>query len=174
MLTLNLGKIDRNIRPLDPSTANSLNCPTLTFPQRLKSTVLRSHRPVLPSRWATVNFSIDGIPSPFTSGQTDSVTVSFSKDELESLSWRQAARPVPLTYLVPLSKVFGSLGTVKLGFGESFPLSLEFTLNDGAEVCYSGSTWNSTTDFSTLASRCRNLAGQHTSFRFIDERFVRV
>jgi hypothetical protein len=38
---------------------------------------------------------------------------------------------------VPLSKVFGSLGTVKLGFGESFPLRLEFSFNDGAgEVVY--------------------------------------
>ena len=85
-----------------------------------------------------VNFSIDG--NSFTvhvQGQTDSVTVSFSKDELESLNCSQA-RTQPILADLPRAafEVFGSLGTVKLAL-ESFPLSLEFTFNDGAgEVLY--------------------------------------
>ena len=37
VLTLNLGKIDRNIRPLDASTVNSPNLPNIEIPPRLKS-----------------------------------------------------------------------------------------------------------------------------------------
>jgi len=141
VFTLNLGKIDRNIRPLDPSTVNSPNLPNIDIPSTIEingaslAQALRAAKQV----GDLVNFSIDG--NSFTvhvQGQTDSVTVSFSKDELESLNCSKPARSqYSLTYLVPLSKVFGSLGTVKLGFGESFPLSLEFTFNDGAgEVLY--------------------------------------
>ena len=141
VLTLNLGKIDRNIRPLDPSTVNSPNLPNIDIPSTIEingaslAQALRAAKQV----GDLVNFSIDA--NSFTvhvQGQTDSVTVSFSKDELESLSCSTPARSqYSLTYLVPLSKVFGSMGTVKLGFGESFPLSLEFTFNDGAaDVLY--------------------------------------
>ena len=141
VLTLNLGKIDKNIRPLDASTVNSPNLPNIEIPSSIEisgaslAQALRSAKQV----GDLVNFSIDA--NSFTvhvQGQTDSVTVSFSKDELESLNCADPARSqYSLTYLVPLSKVFGSLDKVKLGFGESFPLRLEFSFNDGAgEVVY--------------------------------------
>ena len=67
VLTLNLGKIDRNIRPLDPSTVNSPTCPTSTFLPPSKSTVHRWPKPSLLSRWATWSTSAStATPSPFT------------------------------------------------------------------------------------------------------------
>ena len=120
---------------------NSPNLPNIEIPSSIEisgaslAQALRAAKQV----GDLVNFSIDA--NSFTvhvQGQTDSVTVSFSKDELESLNCDKPARSqYSLTYLVPLSKVFGSLAKVKLGFGESFPLRLEFTFNDGAgEVVY--------------------------------------
>ena len=76
-----------------------------------------------------VNFSIDG--NSFTvhvQGQTDSVTVSFSRTNLNPST--VPSRPevsYSLTYLVPLSKVFGSLGTVKLGWRLPSALNLPST-----------------------------------------------
>ena len=36
-----------------------------------------------------------------------------------------------------MSKIFGNLESVELGFGENYPLSMNFTFNDGAaEVKY--------------------------------------
>ena len=141
MLTLNLGKIDLNIRPLDPSTINSPNLPNIEIPSTIEINGSALAQALRASRLGgdLVNFSIDA--NTFTvhvQGQPDSVNVSFSKDDLESLNCSKPARSqYSLTYLVPLSKVFGSLGTVKLGFGESFPLRLEFSFNDGAaEVVY--------------------------------------
>ncbi|MGB1588420.1 MAG: hypothetical protein ACPHJD_06365 [Poseidonia sp.] len=141
VLTLNLGKIDLNIRPLDPSTINSPNLPNIEIPSTIEINGSALAQALRASRLGgdLVNFSIDA--NTFTvhvQGQPDSVNVSFTKDDLESLNCSKPARSqYSLTYLVPLSKVFGSLGTVKLGFGESFPLRLEFSFNDGAaEVVY--------------------------------------
>ena len=95
VLTLNLGKIDRNIRPLDPSTVNSPNLPNIDIPSTIEingaslAQALRAAKQV----GDLVNFSIDA--NSFTvhvQGQTDSVTVNFSKDELESLS---CSKPAP-------------------------------------------------------------------------------
>ncbi len=141
VLTLNLGKIDLNLRPLDPSTINSPNLPNIEIPSTIEINGSALAQALRASRLGgdLVNFSIDA--NTFTvhvQGQPDSVNVSFSKDDLESLNCSKPARSqYSLTYLVPLSKVFGSLGTVKLGFGESIPLRLEFSFNDGAaEVVY--------------------------------------
>lgn len=130
-----------NIRPLDPSTINSPNLPNIEIPSTIEINGSALAQALRASRLGgdLVNFSIDA--NTFTvhvQGQPDSVNVSFTKDDLESLNCSKPARSqYSLTYLVPLSKVFGSLGTVKLGFGESFPLRLEFSFNDGAaEVVY--------------------------------------
>ena len=86
-----------------------------------------------------VNFSIE--PSKFTvhvQGSTDSVTVEFSKDEVQNLECDKPSRSqYSLTYLVPMSKIFGNLESVELGFGENYPLAINFAFHDGAvEVKY--------------------------------------
>ena len=86
-----------------------------------------------------VNFSVD--PKKFTvhvQGSTDSVTVEFDSAELQSLECDKPSRSqYSLTYLLPLSKVFGNLESVELAFGDNFPLSMNFAFYDGAaEVKY--------------------------------------
>jgi len=141
VLTLNLGKIDRNVRPLDPTTLNTPSVPKLDIPSyvEISGASLAQAFKAAKQVGDLVNLSIDD--SMFTvhvQGQTDSVTVSFSKDELENLVCEKPARSqYSLTYLLPLAKIFGSVPSVKVGFGESFPLKMEFTFADGAaEVEY--------------------------------------
>jgi len=141
VLTINLGKIDRNIRPLDNSTMNPPAVPTLDFPCKAViggaefSQALRAARQV----GDLVNFSLS--QDSFTihvQGSADSVTVVFDKDELQLLECKEPARSqYSLSYLVPMAKVFGALDSVSLGFGDNFPLSMTFSFNDGAaEVQY--------------------------------------
>lgn len=141
VLTINLGKIDRNIRPLDNSTLTPPQVPSLDLPCKVSlggaefAQALKAARQV----GDLVNFSIS--PDSFTvhvQGSTDSVTVSFSQDELQSIECAAPARSqYSLTYLVPMTKIFGALETVSIGFGENYPLSMNFTFQDGAaEVQY--------------------------------------
>jgi proliferating cell nuclear antigen len=140
-LSLRLGKINLHLRPLDISTINSPNLPNIEIPSSIEINGTDLSRALRMSRFVgdLVNFSIDA--NAFTvhvQGQPDSVNVSFSKEDLESLNCASPARSqYSLTYLVPLAKLFSSVGTVKLGFGESFPLRIEFSIMDGAgEVTY--------------------------------------
>ncbi len=140
-LSLRLGKINLNLRPLDISTVNSPNLPNIEIPSSIEINGTALSQALRMSRFVgdLVNFSIDA--NAFTvhvQGQPDSVNVSFSKEDLESLNCASPARSqYSLTYLVPLAKLFNSVGTVKLGFGESFPLRIEFNIMDGAgEVTY--------------------------------------
>lgn len=141
VLTINLGKIDRNIRPLDNSVMNPPAVPELEFPCKATingavfSQALRAARQV----GDLVNFSIS--EESFTihvQGSADSVTVVFDKEELHSLECTAPARSqYSLQYLVGMAKIFGSLDEVSLGFGDNFPLSMNFSFYDGAaEVQY--------------------------------------
>jgi hypothetical protein len=136
VVTLNLGKIDRNIRPLDDSTMNVPTLPNLDLPCKVKLTGADFAQALKAAKQVgdLVNFSIDA--NTFTvhvQGSTDSVTVAFHKDELQSLECENPARSqYSLTYLVPMAKVFGPLETVEVGFGENYPLSMKFAFHDGA------------------------------------------
>jgi proliferating cell nuclear antigen len=136
VLTVNLGKIDRNIRPLDNSTLTPPVLPELQLPCKVSirgadfAQALKAARQV----GDLVNFSIDA--DTFTvhvQGSTDSVTVAFNKDELHHLECDKPARSqYSLTYLVPMAKIFTGLESVELGFGENYPLSMKFNFHDGA------------------------------------------
>ena len=139
---MSLGKIVRNLRPLDNSTMPAPpSLPKLDLPCKvvMNGSELGQALKAAKQVGDLVNLSIDS--ETFTvhvQGQTDSVTVSFAKDELDSLECTKPARSqYSLTYLVPMAKVFAGLGEITLGFGESFPLRLSFSFNDGAgEVVY--------------------------------------
>lgn len=140
-LSLNLGLIDKTMRPIDESAIVSPQVPPLEQKSTVKingsslATALQAARQV----GDLVVFSLDS--DHFTihvQGQSDSVTVKFGKDQLESIKCDNPIRSqYSLTYLLPLAKVFKTIESVHLGFGDSYPLSLQFTFQDGAgEVQY--------------------------------------
>lgn len=140
-LSLNLGLIDKTMRPIDESAIVSPQVPPLEQKSTVKingsslATALQAARQV----GDLVVFSLDS--DHFTihvQGQSDSVTVKFGKDQLESIKCDNPIRSqYSLTYLLPLAKVFKTIESVHLGLGDSYPLSLQFTFQDGAgEVQY--------------------------------------
>ncbi|MDA1167461.1 MAG: DNA polymerase sliding clamp [archaeon] len=140
-LSLNLGLIDKTMRPIDESAIVSPQVPPLEQKSTVKingaalATALQAARQV----GDLVSFSLDS--DHFTihvQGNSDSVTVKFGKDQVESIKCDNPIRSqYSLTYLVPLAKVFKTIESVHIGFGDSYPLSLQFTFQDGAgEVQY--------------------------------------
>ncbi|CAI8158354.1 MAG: Uncharacterised protein [Methanobacteriota archaeon] len=134
--TVNLGRIDLNLRPLDPSTLNPPNVPSLELPCGVTmngsdlAQALRAARQV----GDLVNMSLDEKSfSVNVQGSTDSVNVTFSSEELVSIDCKAAAHSqYSLTYLIPLAKIFSGVENVNLRFGENFPLKLTFDFADGA------------------------------------------
>ena len=138
--TVNIGRIDLNLRPLDNTTLSPPNVPTLELPCGVTITgsdfgqALRAARQV----GDLVNLSLT--ESSFAvnvNGSTDSVHVEFSKDELVAIDCSAAARSqYSLTYLIPMAKIMQGIDNVNLRFGENFPLRITYDLADGAgHVC---------------------------------------
>jgi len=135
-VTVNFGRIDLNIRPLDLSTLHPPNVPSLELPCGVTmngsdlAQALRAARQV----GDLVNVSLDAESfSINVQGSTDSVNVTFNKDELVSIDCEVAAHSqYSLTYLIPLAKIFSSVENINLRFGENFPLKLTFDFADGA------------------------------------------
>ena len=100
-VTMNIGRIDRNIRPLDNSTLNPPNLPTLNLPCEVKisgSDLAQSFRAAM-QVGDLVNLSAD--PDKFVvsvSGTTDSVIVGYDKEDLTSIPC-DGATPVSYTHL---------------------------------------------------------------------------
>jgi len=133
--TVNIGRIDRNIRPLDNSTLNPPNVPDLELPCGVTisgaelAQALRAGRQV----GELVTLSLDDKKFSVNVKQIDEVHVEFTKDDLVALDCSQAAKSqYSLSYLIPLSKVFQGIENVNVRFGENFPLKLNFDFADGA------------------------------------------
>ena len=140
-LNLNLGLIDKSLRPIDESAIVSPQVPPLEQKSivRIDGAILSTALEAASQAGDLVSFSLDA--DHFTihvQGQSETVTVKFGKDELDHIQCESPIRSqYSLTYLVPLSKVFKSMGNVQIGFGDSYPLSLQFSFNEGAaEVNY--------------------------------------
>jgi proliferating cell nuclear antigen len=134
--TINIGRIDLNLRPLDNTTLNPPNVPSLELPCGVTIAGSELAQALRAAKMAgdLVNFSLtDSNFAVNVKGSTDEVNVEFSKDELLAIDCKDAARSqYSLTYLTPMAKVFQGIENVNLRFGENFPLKLTFDFADGA------------------------------------------
>ncbi|MDP6870039.1 MAG: DNA polymerase sliding clamp [Candidatus Poseidoniaceae archaeon] len=134
--TVNIGRIDLNIRPLDNTTLNPPNVPSLELPCGVTIAGSELGQALRAARQVGDLVNISLTESSFAvnvQGSTDSVNVEFSKDELVSIDCKEAARSqYSLTYLIPMAKVFGAVENVNLRFGENYPLKLTFDFAEGA------------------------------------------
>lgn len=135
-VNINLGKIDRVIRPLDPANLSPPNVPDLPLNAMVDlkgndlSQALRAARQV----GDLVNLSLEeNLFTVHVSGDTDSVNVSYTADEVNSI---ECASPVrsqfSLTYLLPIARIMSSVDSVRLRFDENKPLKIEFEFAEGA------------------------------------------
>ena len=134
--TVNIGRIDLNLRPLDNTTLSPPNVPSLELPCGVTITgsdlgqALRAARQV----GDLVNLSLTADTFAVNvNGSTDSVHVELSKDELVAIDCGSPARSqYSLTYLIPMTKIMQGIENVNLRFGENFPLRITFDFADGA------------------------------------------
>ena len=104
-LTLNIGKIDRNIRPLDNSTLSPPNLPNSNYLEvKISGDALAQAFRAAMMVGDLVNLSIDDNKFVVSvSGGTDSVVVEYDGDDVESISCDSPTRSqYSLTYLIPL------------------------------------------------------------------------
>ena len=133
--TVNIGRIDRNIRPLDNSTLNPPNVPSLELPCGVTISGAELAQALRASKQVgdLVTLSLDDKCFSVNVKAIDEVHVEFTKDDLIALDCSEAAKSqYSLSYLIPLAKVFQTIENVNVRFGENFPLKLTFDFAEGA------------------------------------------
>lgn len=135
-LRLQMGKVDRTIRPLDPQNMLEPRVPELAFEAKV---ILSGHDLAQAIKAADlagdlVTLSVD--PNSFSvqaSSGTDSVVVTYQEGELQDLSCSTPLKSqFSLQYLGPLARKMDSFQEVQVEFGENYPLRITFTFADGA------------------------------------------
>jgi len=136
MINVKLGNVESNIRSIDNSTINVPTLPSLDPDCKVNVSGQEFARILRAARLGSdlVTFTISEKEFNVNAkGPSADVQVKFQKDELQSLECKKpSSSQYSLGYLHPLNKVLSGLETVEIGFGENYPLSLNFTFHDGA------------------------------------------
>tara|TARA_Y100001954_G_C15772305_1_gene585111 strand:+ start:35 stop:802 length:768 start_codon:yes stop_codon:yes gene_type:complete len=141
MLQASLGNVEGEFRTIDPSTITARALPPLDpkckvhlsgpdFIRILSAAALGGD---------LVTFGIGDDHFKVSANNTNNnIQVDFHKDNLQLFEFDKASHSqYSLSYLQPLKKVVGRVETLEIGFGENYPLALNFTFYDGAvEVQY--------------------------------------
>ena len=141
MLNAKLGNVEGELRTIDPSTITVPALPPLDpkckvhlsgndFIRILKAAALGGDMMTLAI--SGDHFTVSA------SGTNSNIQVNFHKDDLQLFEYDNPAHSqYSLGYLQPLNKVIGRVETLEIGFGENYPLAINFAFHDGAvEVKY--------------------------------------
>ena len=139
-LNIQIGEIDRVIRPLDRQAMLEPRVPDIDLDCKASLAGAKFSRALRAAKQVgdLVTFSLDGQQfSVNVSGDTDAVNVTYEAGELQELVCDSPVKSqYSLQYLAPLAKrIEAMVETVDLNFGENFPLKLEFEFANGAGRC---------------------------------------
>lgn len=139
-LNIQVGEIDRVIRPLDRSAMMEPRVPDIDMDARASLSGAKLSRALRAARQVgdLVTFSLDSQRfNVHVAGDTDSVNVSYQAGEMQELVCETPVKSqYSLNYLEPLAKrIEGIVDTVDVHFGENYPLKLTFNFAEGAGRC---------------------------------------
>ena len=136
VLQAKLGNVEGELRTIDPSTITVPALPPLDpkckvhlsgsdFIRILKAAALGGDMMTL---------AINKDHFTVSANSTNSnIQVNFHKDDLQLFEFDNPAHSqYSLGYLQPLNKVIGRVETLEIGFGENYPLAINFAFHDGA------------------------------------------
>jgi proliferating cell nuclear antigen len=135
-VNINVGEIERVIRPLDRQNMQEPRVPDLDVTTLACLSGAKFARALKAADQVgdLVTFSLD--QNKFNvnvSGESDSVSVTYEAGELQELVCDNPVKSqYSLQYLLPLAKrIESTVDSITVRFGENYPLRLEFDIADG-------------------------------------------
>jgi len=134
-LVLNVGNVTRRMNLVDTTGMSDPKVPNLSLPAKVAITSEELQKGIKAAESISDHIALTAAPEGFemvSEGDTDSVSLKLSKDQLVSLECKENVRSLfPLDYFSNMVRAIPSGTVVSMSLGNDYPVKLEFAIADG-------------------------------------------
>jgi proliferating cell nuclear antigen len=134
-LVINVGNVTRRMNLVDTSGMSDPKVPNLNLPAKVAVASEELQKGIKAAESISDHIALTAHPEGFemvSEGDTDSVSLKLSKDQLVSLECKETARSLfPLDYFSNMIRAIAVGTVVTMSVGNDYPVKLEFSIADG-------------------------------------------
>jgi len=134
-LVINVGNVTRRMNLVDTTGMSDPKVPNLNLPAKVAVASEELQKGIKAAESISDHIALTAQPEGFemvSEGDTDSVSLKLSKDQLVSLECKESARSLfPLDYFSNMIRAIPVGTVVTMSVGNDYPVKLEFSIADG-------------------------------------------
>jgi proliferating cell nuclear antigen len=134
-LVINVGNVTRRMNLVDTTGMSDPKVPNLNLPAKVAVASEELQKGIKAAESISDHIALNVQPDGFemvSEGDTDSVSLKLSKDQLVSLECIENVRSLfPLDYFSNMIRAIPSGTVVSMSIGNDYPVKLEFSIADG-------------------------------------------
>lgn len=134
-LVLNVGNVTRRMNLVDTTGMSDPKVPNLNLPAKVAVAAEELQKGIKAAESISDHIALTAHPEGFemvSEGDTDSVSLKLSKDQLVSLDCKESVRSLfPLDYFSNMIRAIPMGTVITLSVGNDYPVKLEFSIADG-------------------------------------------
>jgi proliferating cell nuclear antigen len=134
-LVINVGNVTRRMNLVDTTGMSDPKVPNLNLPAKVAVASEELQKGIKAAESISDHIALTAQPEGFemvSEGDTDSVSLKLSKDQLVSLECKESVRSLfPLDYFSNMIRAIPVGTVVTMSVGNDYPVKLEFSIADG-------------------------------------------
>ncbi len=134
-LVINVGNVTRRMNLVDTTGMSDPKVPNLNLPAKVAVASEELQKGIKAAESISDHIALTAQPEGFemvSEGDTDSVSLKLSKDQLVSLECKEGVRSLfPLDYFSNMIRAIPVGTVVTMSVGNDYPVKLEFSIADG-------------------------------------------
>jgi proliferating cell nuclear antigen len=134
-LVINVGNVTRRMNLVDTTGMSDPKVPNLNLPAKVAVASEELQKGIKAAESISDHIALTSQPEGFemvSEGDTDSVSLKLSKDQLVSLECKESVRSLfPLDYFSNMIRAIPMGTVITMSLGNDYPVKLEFSIADG-------------------------------------------
>jgi proliferating cell nuclear antigen len=134
-LVINVGNVTRRMNLVDTTGMSDPKVPNLNLPAKVAVASEELQKGIKAAESISDHIALTAQPDGFemvSEGDTDSVSLKLSKDQLVSLECKEVVRSLfPLDYFSNMIRAIPAGTVITMSLGNDYPVKLEFSIADG-------------------------------------------
>jgi proliferating cell nuclear antigen len=134
-LVINVGNVTRRMNLVDTTGMSDPKVPNLNLPAKVAVASEELQKGIKAAESISDHIALTAQPEGFemvSEGDTDSVSLKLSKDQLVSLECKESVRSLfPLDYFSNMIRAIPMGTVITMSLGNDYPVKLEFSIADG-------------------------------------------